>query len=104
MDDPANPGGSSYYNGWYSYVVRDLAAERPTFCGGGDPRACRASLWAAIAATGSQLRAEQGLDANAWRADATRERLSFGFLPKTARWTNRPTFQQVVTFAGHRRR
>jgi acyl-homoserine lactone acylase PvdQ len=104
VDDPANPGGSSYYNGWYSYVVKDLAAERPTLCGGGDPQACRASLWAAMAATGSQLRAEQGPDANAWRADATGERLSFGFLPKTARWTNRPTFQQVITFDGHRRR
>jgi hypothetical protein len=39
-----------------------------------------------------------------WRVDGTRERITFGFLPLTARWTNRPTFQQVITFAGHRPR
>jgi hypothetical protein len=50
------------------------------------------------------LAAAQGPNPTAWRADATRERLSFGVLPLTARWTNRPTFQQVVTFAGHRPR
>jgi hypothetical protein len=33
-----------------------------------------------------------------------RKGLSFGFLPVTARWTNRPTFQQVITFTGHRPR
>jgi acyl-homoserine lactone acylase PvdQ len=103
VDDPANPGGSSYYNGWYSYVVKDLGAGTPTFCGGGDRQRCRASLRAAIAAAGEQLRSEQGPDAKLWRADATGERLRFGFLPKTARWTNRPTFQQVISFAGHRR-
>jgi acyl-homoserine lactone acylase PvdQ len=104
VDDPANPGGSSYYGGWYSYVYRDLLASSPTFCGGGDRQLCRASLWAAIDTAGSQLMAEQGPDPSRWRADATAERLTFGFLPKTARWTNRPTFQQVITFTGHRPR
>ena len=31
-------------------------------------------------------------------------RLRFGFLSKTARWTNRPTFQQVISFDRHRPR
>jgi hypothetical protein len=57
-----------------------------------------------IDTAGAKLVAEQGPDPTRWRADATAERLSFGFLPKTARWTNRPTFQQVVTFTGHRPR
>ncbi len=103
VDDPANPGGSSYYGGWYSYVVKDLSGG---FAGGRfcPPDSCKAVLWSAIDAAGRKLAAEQGPDPAQWRADATRERLGFGFLPKTARWTNRPTFQQVVTFVGHRRR
>jgi len=94
VDDPANPGGSSYYGAWYSYVVRELAGSPPPV----------ASLWAALDAAGRELAAQQGPDPSRWRADATGERLSFGFLPLTARWTNRPTFQQVITFTGHRPR
>ena len=54
--------------------------------------------------TGRKLAAQQGTDPTRWREDATGERITFGFLPLTARWTNRPTFQQVVTFDGHRPR
>ncbi len=104
VDDPANPGGSSYYGGWYSYFVRDLVNTSPTFCGGGDYGRCQDSLREAIRAAGDELAARQGPDPTRWRADAMRERLSFGFLPMTARWTNRPTFQQVITFSQHRPR
>ena len=104
VDDPANSNGSSYYGGWYGYVVRDLANATPTFCGGGNAAACRASLWQAIDAAGNQLAAAHGPDPASWRADATAERLRFGFLSKTARWTNRPTFQQVISFNRHRPR
>jgi acyl-homoserine lactone acylase PvdQ len=93
-DDPANPHGSSYYGGWYSYVVRELANAPPP----------PGQLWAALDAAGRELAAQQGSDPTQWRADATKERLTFGFLPLTARWTNRPTFQQVITFTGHRPR
>ena len=113
--DDANPGGSSYIDGWYGYVDKDLRTllGRPVkapfstqYCGGGDLAACRASLWAALDAAGTQLAAAQGPDPAAWRADATAERIVFtsGILPTTMRWTNRPTFQQVVTFSGHRPR
>jgi acyl-homoserine lactone acylase PvdQ len=104
VDDFANPHGSSYFGGWYGYVVRDLAASTPTFCGGGDSSRCRSSMWAAIDEAGSALAATQGPDPTRWRADATGERITFGFLPQTARWTNRPTFQQVVSFDSHRPR
>jgi acyl-homoserine lactone acylase PvdQ len=104
VDDSANPGGSSYFGGWYSYVVADLSQRTPFFCGAGDLAACRALLWNAIDAAGNELVAAQGPTVASWRADATKERLTFGFLPQTARWTNRPTFQQVITFAGHRPR
>jgi hypothetical protein len=60
--------------------------------------------WAAIDDAGAALAAAQGPDPTRWRADATRERITFGFLPQTARWTNRPTFQQVISFNSHRPR
>jgi hypothetical protein len=66
---------------------------------------CRADLWAAMESAGVQLAAAQGPDPAAWRADATRERITFapGLLPYTMRYTNRPSgIQQVIEFGGHR--
>jgi acyl-homoserine lactone acylase PvdQ len=103
-DDSAASNGSSYYGGWYSYIVRDLSQSTFLWCGNGDHAACRASLWAAIEAAGAGLVAAQGPDPAAWRADARPERITFGFLPKSMRWTNRPTFQQVISFDSHRPR
>jgi acyl-homoserine lactone acylase PvdQ len=113
-DDPANPGGSAYYGAWYSYIEKDLRAvvggsvrgpNATRFCGAGDLAACRTSLWAALDAVGDELAAVQGPDPAMWRANATRERIRFaGFLSDTMRWSNRPTFQQVMTFRAHRRR
>ena len=39
-----------------------------------------------------------------WRANAAAERIFFspGFLGTTMRWTNRPTFQQAISYSGHR--
>jgi hypothetical protein len=61
-------------------------------------------LWAAIDAAVQKLTAEQGTSPGDWRADATAERIRLapGINPKTARWTNRPTFQQLISFARHR--
>ncbi len=67
--------------------------------------ACRDSLWAALHQAGDELAAAQGTDnPAAWRADATPERIQFlpGFLTVTMRWTNRPTFQQAISYSGHR--
>jgi len=68
--------------------------------------ACQASIWAAIDAAGSSLAATQGPDPAQWHSSATAERIHFsgGLLPATMRWTNRPTFQQVISFASHRKR
>jgi acyl-homoserine lactone acylase PvdQ len=115
LDDPANDQGSAYDSGWYGYVDKDLRALmggtvrdrfQHQYCGAGVPAACRASLWAAIDAAGDELQAAQGADPTAWRADATGERIRFagGLLQDRMRWTNRPTFQQVVSFARHRPR
>jgi acyl-homoserine lactone acylase PvdQ len=109
----ANSQGSSYGSGWYGYVDKDLRTllDRTVagpfdtrFCGEGSLARCRDSLWAALDAAGATLQAQQGPNPAAWRADATAERIRFtpGILPDTMRWTNRPTFQQVITWSGHR--
>ena len=57
-------------------------------------------------AAGAELEAAQGADPNAWRSDATRERIEFtpGLLgpQNTMRWANRPTMHQLMEFRGHR--
>jgi acyl-homoserine lactone acylase PvdQ len=103
ISDDANPGGSSYDAGWYEYVDKDLrtltgqrlhGVYSTRYCGGGDLKACAASLWNALDAAVSAAPA---------LADATAERIAFGaFLGDSMRWTNRPTFQQVVVFRSHR--
>ena len=112
-DAALQPDGSSAYSGWWSYVHKDLRTllARPVtgtyathFCGGGDIARCAASLWAAIDETAAELSTVQGADPSAWRADATKERIVFapGILTRTMRGSNKPTFQQAVTFATHR--
>jgi hypothetical protein len=113
--DDANDGGSSYITGWYGYIAKDLRTllGQPVrgpfatrFCGSGDLGTCRDALWAALGSAAAAVARAQGADATQWRADANAERVKFtsGVLTDTMRWTNRPTFQQVVTFAGHRKR
>jgi hypothetical protein len=112
----ANDQGSAYNEGWYSYIDKDLRTllgqrvRSPfalRYCGGGDLGACRASLWAALDAAGGEGESTYGGPApERWRADATAERIRFlpGLLPQTMRWTNRPTFQQLMQFDAHRPR
>jgi acyl-homoserine lactone acylase PvdQ len=114
-DDSANSGGSSYDRGWYGYVDKDLRTliglpvrgpYNLRYCGGGDVTTCRTALWAAIDVAAGELEKTQGPTPASWRADATSERIRFvsGVLPDTMRWTNRPTFQQLMSFSGHRPR
>ncbi len=112
-DPPLSPDGSSAYSGWWSYVQKDLrsllgrpvaGAYQTRFCGRGDVAACAASLWAALDTAAAQLSAEQGPDPSAWRADATEERIRFapGILTRTMRGSNKPTFEQAISFRSHR--
>jgi hypothetical protein len=48
-----------------------------------------------------QLAGEQGPTPSKWRAAKVRIEFPPGLLPYTMRWTNRSTFQQVITFTGH---
>ena len=113
--DDAGPGGSSYISGWYGYVDKDLrmllgrdvrGPYSRRYCGAGVLATCRQALWDAIDAAAAQLETTQGPAASAWRADATAERIRFtsGVLSDTMRWTNRPTFQQLMSFRSHRPR
>lgn len=114
-DNRANSQGSSYGSGWYGYVDKDLRrlARQPVrgpfktrFCGAGSLSACRNSLWEALKDAGDALAASHGTnDPAQWRSSATPERISFlPSFPITMRWTNRPTFQQAISYSGHRRR
>jgi acyl-homoserine lactone acylase PvdQ len=111
-DNPSGDG-STFGFGWYGWIDKDLRRllGRPVkgpyttrFCGAGVLAACRASLWAALEAAGNELAATQGPNVERWRADATRERINYSPLPRTMRFANRPTFQQVMSFNRHRPR
>jgi hypothetical protein len=106
---PNGRNGSSFATGWYEYVDKDLRRllkQRVRgkfalrYCGGGHYPQCRASLYDALQKAAAQLAAAQGADTNAWHSDANAERIHFqpGLINNTMRWTNRPTFQQVVSF------
>ncbi len=113
-DDPG-PQGSAFLSGWYGYVEKDLrtllgnpvrGVFSRSYCGAGDLTTCRDALWAALDDAAAELETAQGPNPSSWRSLATKERIVFipGLLADTMRWTNRPTFQQVVSFAGHRPR
>ena len=111
-DEPpyrAGGNGSSFGGGWYGYVDKDLRTLlgdpvkgrfNLRYCGRGSLVACRTALWAALQQAAAQLASTQGPIPSAWRADATLDRINFqpGLIPNTMRWTNRPTFQQVLRF------
>jgi acyl-homoserine lactone acylase PvdQ len=109
FDQP--PGGQ--YTGWHIYMNKDLRTilGEPVrgkfavrYCGDGKLKRCQAELWSAIDRAGNALTKSQGSNPQAWRSDATAERIKFvpGLLPLTMRYTNRPSgIQQVLSFGGH---
>ena len=114
-NSPRLANGGAYGGGWYGYVEKDLrsllgrrvrGAYSRRYCGGGDLNACRQSLWTVIQQSADALAAAQGADPNAWRSDASAERIEFvpGLLgpQNTMRWTNRPTLHLLMEFQGHR--
>jgi hypothetical protein len=111
-NDPG-PGGSAFGGGWYGYVDKDLrtllgrTVRGPysrRYCGAGVLVTCREALWGALDAAAAELEKAQGPAPSSWRADATAERIRFtsGVLQDTMRWTNRATFQQLMSFRSHR--
>jgi acyl-homoserine lactone acylase PvdQ len=111
---PPSGNGNHSTAGWSGYIDKDLRTllgrdvEGPystRFCGNGDLPTCAASLWASLEAAGEELAAEQGPDPNGWRKSTQVERTKFapGLIDKTIQFSNRPTFQQAISFRGGRR-
>ena len=118
FDSPLDLGDlpRGQFNGWHQYMDKDLrrllgrrvrGGLRNRYCGRGSLRRCARDLWAVVERTGARLAAVQGPNPDAWRADATRERIEFrpGILTTTIRYTNRPSgIQQVIRFRRPARR
>jgi hypothetical protein len=79
--------------------------DAPGICGNGVLADCAAALWASLDAAGAELESEQGSDPAAWRKSTEVERTRFapGLISKTIAFSNRPTFQQAISFSGGRR-
>jgi len=112
ISNQPSSGGSAFGSGWYGYVSKDLRTElgmkvrgpfSRRYCGNGNLKACRKSLWAAIQAAATKLAASEGPNPADWYSSSTAERITFvpGLIPFSMRWTNRSTFQQVIEFTGH---
>jgi hypothetical protein len=94
-------------DGDMSYVDKDLRTMlgQPVkgrysqgYCGAGVLSACRTSLWSALQHAANVLVATQGPDPHTWRLADQPITFIPGVLPNTMPYTNRPTFQQVVSF------
>jgi acyl-homoserine lactone acylase PvdQ len=118
LDDHPRSGQGSSFNGiaWYGYLNKDLrtvlgrrvAGPYSTgYCGKGSLKACRATLRASLAAAVARVLREQGRSSV---SQLTYDKHQDDIRASTAGivgvrpidWQNRPTFQQVVSFSGHR--
>jgi acyl-homoserine lactone acylase PvdQ len=106
--------GNQSTAGWGNYVDKDLRTllgrdvdgpYNARYCGAGDLGACATDLWASLDAAGAELEAAQGTpDPNAWRKSTDTERIRYipNLIDKRIEFTNRPTFQQAISFRGGR--
>ncbi|MFI9010521.1 penicillin acylase family protein [Actinosynnema sp. NPDC053489] len=109
--------GSSFQNGWWSYVDKDLRAVlgdqvagplQNRYCGNGDVTACRQvvlnSLAAAAATPATTVYPGDSSCAagDQWCADTIIHRAMGGITQDKIGWQNRPTYQQVVQFPSRR--
>ena len=115
-DEPARSLGSSYGEGWYGYIDKDLRRLRGRRVRGPVPRpasAVRACSRPAARRSGRRStppapssRPPRARTRMPGGRTPARERIVFepGVLgaKHKMRWTNRPTFQQVIYFRGHR--
>jgi hypothetical protein len=111
FDQPANPGGSSYFTGWWGYVDKDLrtllneSVEQPLsrrYCGN-TLDACRRVIVQTLKQAAAQEKQDQGGKDIAEWTKAT-EKIEFttagGVDTPDIHWQDRPTFQQVVEIGG----
>ncbi|MFE1912016.1 penicillin acylase family protein [Streptomyces anandii] len=109
--------GSAFQYGWWSYVDKDIRAVlgeqvrgplAQKYCGGGSLSACRDVLISTLkqAAGMTAVQVYPGDDqcsaGDQWCADSIAQRALGGIKHGKISWQNRPTFQQVVEYTGHR--
>ncbi|MGZ4443718.1 MAG: penicillin acylase family protein [Nocardioidaceae bacterium] len=120
VDDHPRLGRGSSWNGvaWYGYVNKDLrdllgrpvrAPYRFRYCGDGSLARCRATLRASLAAAVARVEKQQGVHSVAKLTydksqDDIRSVTAGAVGVRPIDWQNRPTFQQVVEYTGHRPR
>ncbi|QIG42750.1 penicillin acylase family protein [Nocardioides anomalus] len=118
LDDHPRSGQGSSFNGiaWYGYLSKDLrtvlgkkvdAPYSTGYCGQGSLAACRTTLRASLAAAVARVLSDQGKSSvNQLTYDKTQDDIranTAGIVGvRPIDWQNRPTFQQVVSFFGHR--
>ncbi len=91
-----------------SYVDKDLKTElgrrvlapySMRYCGRGNVRRCARALWSAISAGRADLVKQVGASTSAWRVNQGMTSFVPNLIPTTFPTTNRPTYQQVISFA-----
>ena len=112
-NDPS-PGGSAYLSGWYGYLDKDLRApDQPVrgpysrrYCGAGVLATCREALWRALDTAAGELEKAQGPapSASALGRDLRAHSLHLRLPAGHDALDERLTFQQVISFSGHRPR
>ncbi|MDX6375562.1 MAG: hypothetical protein QOD98_4550 [Nocardioidaceae bacterium] len=118
LDDHPRLGQGSSFNGvaWYGYVSKDLRSVlgkhvtgpySTGYCGKGSLKACRATLRASLAAAVARVLQKQGKSSVSQLTydkseDDIRSTTAGVVGVRPIDWQNRPTFQQVISFLGHR--
>jgi acyl-homoserine lactone acylase PvdQ len=117
IDQSVTHKGSSFQYGWWGYVDKDLRSvlgdtvQGPLgaqYCGGGSLSACRTALLTSLVQAGAETSAQvypadtDCAAGNQWCADSIIQRPMGGITDAKITWQNRPTFQQVVQYTGHR--
>jgi len=112
-DNKPGAGGSAYNNGYYGYLERvleqalDTSANpyRALRCADtDDSNACRDALADSLNQAIEQLGGIASMDS--WNVDESQDQIQHRAIGLSGvapiHWQNRPTFQQVVEFTGHR--
>jgi acyl-homoserine lactone acylase PvdQ len=124
FDQPAGPGGSAYFSGWWGYLSKDLRTIlrrrvrgrfSRRYCGAGSRSRCRAILVRTLAAAVQKLEGQFGADLAQARIPATCragqepqacDQIEFTTAGAIATppipWQDRGTFQQAVEVQGRR--
>jgi hypothetical protein len=112
FDNAPGPIGSSYIEGWYGYVNKDLRTIlgddvrgrfSRVYCGGGSPTKCATALIKSLEQalahdSDAELYPDGPCDQGdaQWCHDAVEHRATGAITQPPIHWINRPTFQQVV--------